>query len=126
MFGSDYLGGTNFMVKTDDLINFKSYVLPESYKRNVISALTLRKNRNRNELWAEITSLENFVKCRGLIMYSDDNGESWNKFIDFFGKYQDVTIISSSQKIENETYVLIRPTDKSDRMSFTLRIFNQD
>jgi len=95
LFGSDYLGGTNFVVHTTDGKNFEKLVLPDPYRRSPIMHMVTRQTQAGYEIWAASYSCL-AGETRSLLMYSRDSGRSWSKVVDFDGKYHEVRIVSSS------------------------------
>jgi hypothetical protein len=106
-FGSDYLGGTNFLIRTDDSFNYTYQVLPNPLRRNAISHLITKNGVNGAEIWAFITDLGNFKNTKGAIMYSADGGKSWQQFFEYDGNDYVIEIVSSADEIVESLFVSI-------------------
>ena len=91
IFGSDYLGGTNFMVRTTNGRQFEKLVLPDPYRRSPIMHMVSRQTQAGVEIWAASYSCL-AGNTRSLLMYSQNSGRSWSKVIDFDGKHHEVRI----------------------------------
>ncbi|MCO5251789.1 MAG: hypothetical protein M9949_10270 [Candidatus Kapabacteria bacterium] len=104
-FGSDYLGGTNFMIRSDDSYNFSYQVLPNPYRRNAISHLITKNGGTGVEIWAFIADLGNFNHTKGLIMYSSDGGQSWNQFFEYDGNDYVIEIVSAADEIVDSIFI---------------------
>lgn len=109
IFGTDYMGGTNFIVQTADLKNFTRKVIPDPYRRGWITNMAVTKG---NKIWATIRFASS-SKTRSLLMFSMDDGETWNKILDYDGTKYFVDIISSSRKKQNTLYFEMRTTEKN-------------
>ena len=120
LFGSDYNGGTNFLVSTNDMIKFDSKVMPAPYRRAVFDRLVVRRNKkNEFEIWSTVR-FKHSKKVRSLVMMSNDNGETWNRIIEYDGTQLGINIISNSKEIANELYLLIKNT--KENIATTIRI----
>ncbi len=106
-FGSDYLGGTNFMIRTDDSFNFSYQVLPDPFRRNAISHLITKNGETGVEIWAFIADLGNFNNTKGMIMYSSDGGQSWNQFFGYSGNDYVIEIVSAADDVVDSLFVSI-------------------
>ena len=54
LFGTDYQGGTNFLVETEDGKKFTKKVVPDPYRRSPIINMVQRKSKSGNEIWVII------------------------------------------------------------------------
>ena len=107
MFGTDYLGGTNFMVHTDNGLAFRREVIPNPYRRSPVINMVARKNGSTTELWALLhNSVIPGKSC--LLMYSTDNGTTWNRFIDYDGRQFEIQLVSSAVAPADQLFVGIR------------------
>ncbi|PKL84726.1 MAG: hypothetical protein CVV22_11510 [Ignavibacteriae bacterium HGW-Ignavibacteriae-1] len=104
-FGSDYLGGTNFMIRTDDSFNFVYQVLPDPFRRNAISHLITKNGENGVEIWAFIADLGNFNHTKGMIMYSSDSGQSWSQFFEYDGNDYVIEIVSAADEVVDTIFI---------------------
>ena len=110
VFGSDYMGGTNFVVTTEDLKKYKRKIIPDPWRRGWITNMIVTRD---NKIWA--TSMYMYSsKNRSILMFSQDEGETWNKVLDYDGTKYLVDIISSSIKNQDTLYIKIREYDKAD------------
>lgn len=106
LFGSDYLGGTNFIITTVDGRHFEKLVLPDPYRRSPIMNMHAYRSPSADEIWA--TSYSCFsTKTRSLLMYTKDAGKSWTRIIEYNGKLNEVRLVNSSQKLSSTLYISI-------------------
>ncbi len=95
-FGSDYLGGTNFLITTRDMKTFRKQIIPDPYRRAYFTNMLVRQTAgNLKEIWASLYAGYN-SKTRCLLMYSSDNGYSWTKVIEYDGSKYIIEMVSSS------------------------------
>lgn len=106
LFGSDYLGGTNFIVKTYDGKRLKKLVLPDPYRRSPIMNMVVWQSPSGNEIWASSYSCLS-GDAKSLLMCTKDSGISWERIIDFDGTRNEVRLISSSYNSLNTLYISI-------------------
>lgn len=100
LLGTDYYLGTNFIVSTNDFKKFTSYMIPDPYRKSAIFRMLYLKN---HIIWASLYCHIN--PHRSLLMYSEDFGKTWNKFLEYNGALIKINIISNS--VDNYFYVLI-------------------
>ncbi|MBC3784116.1 WD40/YVTN/BNR-like repeat-containing protein [Spirosoma utsteinense] len=106
LLGSDYLGGTNFIVSTADGKQFRKLVLPDPYRRSPVMNMVIRQSSSGEEVWASSYScLSN--KAKSLLMCTTDSGNSWARIIEFDGTKHEVRIASSSPVSSNVLYISI-------------------
>ncbi|MCF7560368.1 hypothetical protein L3X39_06915 [Sabulilitoribacter multivorans] len=121
LFGTDYNGGTNFLISTKDMICFDKKVIPNPYRRSTFNRIAIRRNKlNKLEIWSNIRFKHN-KKIKSLVMLSIDDGETWKKIIEYDGTQFEIDIISNSRKVITEIYLLIK--DKKEE-SFTTLLIN--
>ena len=120
IFGSDYMGGTNFLISTKDMLRFNEKVVPNPHRRCLFRRMLVRINNDgQSEIWANLNfEYGGGVKC--LIMVSLDSGETWRKVIQYNGKQFKVRIISYSNHIAKDLYILL--VNNKDNTSTTLQI----
>ncbi|WP_461106348.1 exo-alpha-sialidase [Spirosoma koreense] len=106
LLGSDYLGGTNFLIRTQDGKRFDRKVLPDPYRRSPIMNMVSRLTPTGKEIWAVTYSCLS-SKNRCLLMYSRDQGKSWSKVIDFDGTRSEVRLVNSSVNPSSRLYISI-------------------
>ncbi|MCH9814123.1 MAG: glycoside hydrolase, partial [Epsilonproteobacteria bacterium] len=94
--GTDYLGGTNFLVSTKNGKYYNKSVIPDPYRRSPLMNMIKRKSRSGNyELWAILHNpISSNARC--LLMCSLDDGESWNRVIEYDGTEYEIQISSAS------------------------------
>lgn len=107
IFGSDYMGGTNFLISTKDMLQFNEKVVPNPHRRCLFRRMMVRINKNgESEIWTNLNfEYGGGVKC--LIMVSVDLGKTWRKVIQYDGKQFKVRMISYSNHIAKELYILL-------------------
>lgn len=106
IFGTDYLGGTNFVVRTRDGKHFKRSVMPDPYRRSPIMNMVNRSVGDSKEVWAcSYSCLAN--KTRNLLMCSVDDGKTWARIFDFSGSDTEIRLVSSSIQESSELYISI-------------------
>lgn len=118
LFGTDYQGGTNFIVETRDGQKFTKRIVPDPYRRSPIDNMVQRKSKTGNEIWAVLPYSTAKSKC--LLMYTVDGGKSWNKVIEYSRATHKVWLISSSKEISDELYFSIENLKNSDRVVYKI------
>lgn len=117
-FGTDYQGGTNFIVETTDGRNFTKRVVPDPYRRSPIDNMVMRKAKKGYEIWANLPFSAPGTKC--LLMYSTDGGSSWNKVFDYSRSTHAVWLISSSRETTDAIYVSVQNQKTNARVVYKL------
>lgn len=112
LFGTDYQGGTNFIVETNDGESYTSKIVPDPYRRSPINNMVKRKSRSREEIWASLPHSSGATKC--LLMYSDNAGRSWNRVMDYRKGVHNVSLISSSHQATDKVYFSIKSLRDGD------------
>ena len=120
LFGSDYMGGTNFLISTKDMLQFNEKVVPNPHRRCLFRRMMVRINQDdKSEIWANLNfEYGGGVKC--LIMVSIDSGRTWEKVIQYNGKQFKARIISYSNHTAEELYILF--VNNKDNTSTTLQV----
>jgi hypothetical protein len=113
LFGTDYQGGTNFIVETRDGKKFDKIIVPDPYRRSPIDNMAQRKSKKGNEIWANLPYSTANTKC--LLMYTVNGGRSWNKVIEYNRATHKVWLISSSSEIADELYFSIEDLKNNGR-----------
>jgi hypothetical protein len=121
LFGTDYQGGTNFIVETKDGQKFTKRVMPDPYRRSPIDNMVLRKSKSGDEIWANLPYSTAGTKC--LLMYSADCGKSWTKVFEYSRTAHTVWLISSSNQITDELYLSIEDLQNGAR--YVYKIFEE-
>ncbi|MGI0016767.1 MAG: exo-alpha-sialidase, partial [Nitrososphaera sp.] len=117
-FGTDYQGGTNFIVETTDGENFAQRIVPDPYRRSPINNMIQRKSKKANEIWAQLPFSTANTKC--LIMYTVNGGRTWTKIIEYNGATHKVSFISSSHETTDEFYFSIEDSRNGDRVVYKI------
>lgn len=108
--GTDYLGGTNSIVQTKDGKFFTRQVIKSPYRRCPVYDLQTRSSYFQDkpmEVWALLYNQRDRLS-KGLLMFSTDNGASWNKVIEFNATKYELSISSSGENIKNEIFLTVR------------------
>jgi hypothetical protein len=116
LFGTDYQGGTNFIVETRDGEKFDKMIVPDPYRRSPIDNMVQRRSQQGHEIWAVLPYSTANSKC--LLMYTVDGGKSWNKVIEYSRATHKVWLISSSNEIADELYLSIEDLKNDDRVVY--------
>ncbi|GAB2581783.1 WD40/YVTN/BNR-like repeat-containing protein [Spirosoma areae] len=106
LFGSDYLGGTNFIVSTSDGNQFNKLVLPDPYRRSPVMNMVARQSPSGNEVWAVSYSCLS-GDAKSLLMCTNDSGKSWARVIEFDGTRQEIRLASSPHSPSGTLYMSI-------------------
>ena len=117
-FGTDYQGGTNFIVETMDGKKFTKRIIPDPYRRSPIDNMVLRKSKRGNEIWANLPFSTSNSKC--LLMYTADNGKNWNRVFEYNRSTHTVWLINSSTDLSNELYFSVEDLSSKDRVVYRI------
>ena len=117
-FGTDYQGGTNFIVESTDGKNFTKKIVPDPYRRSPIDNMVLRKSKRGNEIWANLPFSTANTKC--LLMYSADDGKSWHKVFEYNRSTHTVWLVSSSNEIAEALYFSVEDSKNNTRVVYKL------
>jgi hypothetical protein len=98
MFGSDYLGGTNFLVHSHDGHHFQKRILPDPFRRNPVANMSLLQSADQTEIWVGIQNHLKGKYAKALLLYSRDRGLTWHKSLEYDGLECDIQIISASSQ----------------------------
>ena len=118
VFGTDYQGGTNFLVETVDGKKFTKKIIPDPYRRSPIDNMVVRKSKAGEEMWANLPFSTANTKC--LLMYTANNGKSWNKVFEYDRSSYTVWLINSSTEILDELYISIEEISGKDRVVYKI------
>jgi hypothetical protein len=124
LFGTDYQGGTNFVVETRDGEKYDKRIVPDPYRRSPIMNMVRRKSKNGNEIWAYLPYSTSKTKC--LLMYTVNGGESWNKVIEYRGSTHKVWLVSSSNEPADELYFSIEDLKNCERVVYKIMTDNDN
>lgn len=115
ILGTDYLGGTNFIVETDDFVHFKKEFLPNPYRRAIVETLQTTKHL----LWALIFP-PTFNNSRGLLMIKKEGDRHWQKLIEYNRIHYAVRIVSNSLIDTHSIIISIIHKKTKENFLFTL------
>ncbi|MCC6454648.1 MAG: exo-alpha-sialidase [Caldilineaceae bacterium] len=118
LFGTDYQGGTNFLVSTKDGKHYDKRIVPDPYRRSPIDNMVQRRSKRGSEIWANLPYSTTHTKC--LLMYTTDGGETWHKVIEYDRATHKVWIISSSNEVTDELYLSIENLKNADRVVYKI------
>lgn len=119
LFGTDYQGGTNFVVESSSGESFEKRVVPDPYRRSPIMNMVLRRSQNGDEVWAYLPYSTAKTKC--LLMYTADGGRSWNRVIEYKKGSHKVWLINSSTEVSDVLYFSIEDVKGGNRVVYTVR-----
>lgn len=114
LFGSDYLGGTNFMVRTVDGSRYERLVLPDPYRRSPIMNMITRQTATGTEVWAVSYSCL-LGKAKSLLMYTADSGKTWSRVIEFDGTKNEVRLVNFSSHSSDTLYISVSRFGQHER-----------
>ena len=119
LFGTDYQGGTNFVVESSNGERFSKKVVPDPYRRSPIINMVQRRSKKGNEIWAYLPYSAAGTKC--LLMYTADEGQSWNKVIEYTKASHKVWLINSSNEVSDVLYFSIEDLRSGARVVYEVR-----
>ncbi len=118
LFGTDYMGGTNFILESTDCRKFSKRIVPDPFRKSPIMQLLQRRSKKGNEIWALLPYSTSNSKC--LLMYTVNNGKSWNKVIEYSGATHGVQLIGSSNDIPDALYLSVRDVKNNSRIVYKI------
>lgn len=118
LFGTDYQGGTNFVVETADGAKYKRRIVPDPYRRSPIDNMVQRKSNKGTEIWANLPFSTAGTKC--LLMYSADGGETWHRAIEYDSAAYRVWLLNSSNANSETLYFSIQDLRSNDRVVYEI------
>jgi len=119
LFGTDYLGGTNFVIESSDCEKFSKKIVPDPYRRSPIMKLVQRKSKKGNEIWALLPDATS-SSSKSLLMYSLNCDKSWSKVIEYNSSTYGFQIISSSMEIADALYFSVRDKKNNNRVVYKI------
>lgn len=120
ILGTDYNGGTNFLVTTVDMVTFKALVIPNPYRRAIFDRITIRKNTNGAlEIWATLFFMHH-KSVKSLLMLSKDRGESWEKVIEYDGTKLELIIVSANTIFSEEIFLSLKSKNHENVLSLKI------
>jgi hypothetical protein len=118
LFGTDYQGGTNFVVETRDCQKYDKKIVPDPYRRSPIMNMVQRRSKNGNEIWAYLPYSTS--KTKSLLMVTTNGGESWNKVIEYNSSTHKVWLVSASSEPADELYFSLEDLKNGDRVVYKI------
>jgi hypothetical protein len=122
-FGTDYQGGTNFIVETTDCQKFTKRIVPDPYRRSPIDNMVLRKSKTGTEIWANLPYSTPRTKC--LLMFTKDGGETWTKVFEYNRSTQKVWLLSSANESAEAIFISIENTVDHSRVVYKITDLSQ-
>jgi photosystem II stability/assembly factor-like uncharacterized protein len=116
LFGTDYQGGTNAIVRSRDGKRFEKRIVPDPYRRSPIDNMVPRRSKAGDEVWANLPWSRAGTRC--LLMYSANGGESWHKVLEYTRAAHVVWLISSSRETQDVLYLSIEDYEHQDRVVY--------
>ena len=116
LFGTDYQGGTNAIVRLKDGQRFQKSIVPDPYRRSPIDNMVPRRSKAGDEVWANLPWSSTGTRC--LLMYSANGGESWHKVLEYDRAAHVVWLISSSRETQDLLYFSIEDYERQDRVVY--------
>ncbi len=111
--GTDYQGGTNFMVTTKDGKHFDKQIVPDPYRRSPIDNMGQRASKRGNEVWANLPYSTPRTKC--LLMFTRDGGKSWERLFSYNGATHKVWLLSSANGIADQLFFSVENLKTGER-----------
>jgi hypothetical protein len=106
LLGTDYLGGTNWIVRVANDGAISKSMVPDPYRRSPILAMVRRETEGGAEVWASLhNSISENLKC--LLMCSFDSGATWEKLIEYDGTVNHLELISRSRNASRDLWFSI-------------------
>ena len=105
ILGTDFNGGTNFITRLNDG-KFSKLAIPSPYKQCPIWSLQKRQSTDGVEIWASLHSRRPKPTV-SLLMYSRDNGETWNRVLEYDGASHRAHICTTGNEIPKELVVYV-------------------
>ena len=116
--GTDYQGGTNFLVASADGKNFTKRIVPDPYRRSPVDNMVLRRSRTGTEIWANLPFSTSESRC--LLMFSRDGGESWSRVLEYDRNTHVAWLISSCSDVTHDLYISVENTKSKDRAVYKI------
>jgi hypothetical protein len=77
-----------------------------------------RKAKHGTEVWANLPFSTARTKC--LLMFTRDNGETWNKVIDYDGAAHKVWLLNAADGVSDTLYFSVQDLRKNDRVVYEI------
>jgi hypothetical protein len=118
LFGTDYQGGTNFIVRTADGRRFERAVVPDPYRRSPIDNMVPRAGASGSEIWANLPYSRG--DSLGLLMFTADAGHSWRRLIEYRRSAHKVWLLSASTDASADLYLSVEDSRNADRVVYRI------
>lgn len=116
LFGTDYQGGTNFIVETRDCRTFSRKIVPDPYRRSPVGNMVQRNSRVGHEIWAQLPYSTR--DTRSLLMYTADGGESWTRVIEYDRATHKVWLVNATNGSADALFFSIEDNRSGDRATY--------
>lgn len=116
IFGTDYQGGTNFVVSTRDGRFFEKRMLPDPYRRSPIDNMVLRQTATGTEIWANLPFSTANSRC--LLMLSKDGGQTWHKIVAYNRAHHKVWLISAAAGAASSLYFSLENVKSAEQVVY--------
>lgn len=103
LFGTDYHGGTNFIVETSDCRKLSRLAIPDPYRRCPVFGMVKRSSASGVEVWATLHNSVN-PRVRSLLMCTRNGGRSWTKVIEYDGTRHRIHLVSSANTLQETIF----------------------
>lgn len=117
-FGSDYQGGTNFIVDSGDGKRFRKKIVPDPYRRSPVDNMVLRRSPEGTEIWANLPYSAGASRC--LLMVSRDAGKTWTRLLDYSRSTHLVWLTNSSNRQTPDLYISIENSGIQSRTAYRI------
>jgi len=115
LFGTDYMGGTNYLAKTNDFINYEKTIIPNPYRKGYFHEMACIGSENNIKLWANIKSSFS-GKNKSLLMMSNNLGKSWYRIIEYDGTKINLGILNNSNNNVDKLYIRVCYNDHKSKI----------
>ncbi len=117
--GTDYLGGTNFLVATKDLKRFEKKVIPDPYRRSPI--MNLKKlDSKKSSIWA---ILHNPIssKTRCVLIYKKEGQDCWRRVLEYDGTVHEIQLNSDTNSKQKSIFFALTDKRKNIGVCYEIR-----
>jgi hypothetical protein len=98
--GTDHHGGTNSIICLRSCGEGRARMLPSPYRRSPVMNMHCIKCGARSIVFAFLQSV-----WKSALIYSDDNGSSWHRLMEFNGRYGHFAISNGRQRLRSSLVV---------------------
>lgn len=102
VMGTDYFGGTNFLVETEDFIHFDKKYIPNPYRKSMINAI-----QTIGDLVWVVATPPDFRSSRGVLLVKKITDSHWTRVIEFDKKHYDIAAVSHSLSDNPLQFIII-------------------